>query len=478
MTVDKLLVGGTVVSPETTQKASLAIDDGQIVAVGDHEVLPAGATTIDATDKIVMPGVVDPHVHIGDMFSMDSYESATSAAALGGVTTCIDFGWQAWEGEQSPYDTAGPLMDGVDRKRDKADDAIIDVGLHGGITREDPAVLDELEAAVEAGVTSFKMYTTYEMGVSYGFMERVFERLSDLGAVAVVHTEDDSVCRTRTARLQEQGRGDPTEYPDARPDYAEAMAAGDAVRLATEHGCKYYGFHTTSEAAAAELARYRDRYGPELVRAETCTHYTALDESVYAEQGTQPMLAPPIRPEADREALVDHLRRGTLDVVSSDHCGYTRERKAAENWWDSAFGANGLQTELTVLHDELVVRRGFSYPALVRLKCSTPARLFGLPSKGTLETGTDADLVVFDPTTTETITADDNASVADYTLYEGRDVTGTVETVLVRGEPVVRDGDLVGSSGHGQFVEREVPTWDPNEPADRDDQVSRDGDSR
>lgn len=474
MSVDTVLVGGTVVSPEATRQASVAIDDGQIVAVGDSEILPGASTTIDATDRIVMPGVVDPHVHIGDMFSMDDYESATAAAALGGVTTCIDFGWQAWEGEQSPYDAEGPLLEGVDRKRTKAQDAIVDIGLHGGITREDPAVLDELEAAVEAGVTSFKMYTTYEMGVTYGFMERVFERLSDLGAVAVVHTEDDSVCRTRTSQLQEEGRGDPTDYPDARPDYAEAMAAGDAVRLATEHGCKYYGFHTTSEAAAAELARYRDRYGPELVRAETCTHYAALDESVYAEQGTHPMLAPPIRPEADREALVSHLRRGTLDVVSSDHCGYTRERKAAENWWDSAFGANGLQTELTVLHDELIVRREFSYPALVRLKCSTPARLFGLPGKGTLETGTDADIVIFDPTTTETTTADDNASVADYTLYEGREVTGTVETVLVRGEPVVQDGALVGSPGHGQFVERAVPTWDPTGPAGRTDRDSVD----
>jgi dihydropyrimidinase len=467
MSVDTVFVGGTVVSPEATRQASVAIDDGQIVAVGDSETLPEASTTIDATDRIVMPGVVDPHVHIGDMFSMDDYESATAAAALGGVTTCIDFGWQAWEGDQSPYHAEGSLLEGVDRKRTKAEDAIVDIGLHGGITREDPAVLDELEAAVEAGVTSFKMYTTYEMGVTYGFMERVFERLSDLGAVAVVHTEDDSVCRTRTGQLQEEGRGDPTDYPDARPDYAEAMAASDAVRLATEHGCKYYGFHTTSETAATELARYRDRYGPELVRAETCTHYVTLEESVYAEQGTHPMLAPPIRPEADREAIVSHLRRGTLDVVSSDHCGYTRERKAAENWWDSAFGANGLQTELTVLHDELVVQREFSYPALVRLKCLTPARLFGLPGKGTLETGTDADIVVFDPTKTKTITADDNASVADYTLYEGREVTGTVETVLVRGEPVVQNGDLVGSPGYGQFVERAVPTWDPTGPAGR-----------
>jgi dihydropyrimidinase len=462
MDVDTLIIGGTVVSPDTTRQGSVAIDDGKIVAIGDHATLPAASTTIDATNKLVMPGVVDPHVHVGDMFSMDSYESATAAAALGGVTTCIDFGWQAWVGEASPFDAEGPLLKGVDRKRAKAEEAIVDVGLHGGITREDPAVLEELAAAVDAGVTSFKMYSTYEMGVSYGFMERVFERLSDLGAVAVVHTEDDSVCETRTARLQKEGRGNPTDYPDARPDYAEAMAAGDAVELATEHGCKYYGFHTTSEKAAAELARYRDRYGPELVRAETCTHYTVLEESVYAEHGNLAMLAPPIRPEDDREALIDHLRRGTLDVVSSDHCGYTRERKAADDWWDSAFGANGLQTELPVLHDELVVRRGLSYPLLVRLKCSNPARLFGLPNKGTLDPGTDADVVVFDPTTIETVTADNNASTADFTLFEGREVTGTVETVLVRGTPVVRDGELVGTPGDGTFVARETPTWDPS----------------
>jgi dihydropyrimidinase len=460
MAVDTLVVGGTVVSPTTTRTASVAIDDGKIAAVGDRTTLPTASTTIDATDKVVMPGVVDPHVHIGDMFSMDSYESATAAAALGGVTTCLDFGWQAGVGEASPFDSEGPLRAGVDRKRAKADDAIVDVGLHGGITREDPAVLDELAAAVDAGITSFKMYSTYEMGVSYGFMERVFERLSDLEAVAVVHTEDDSVCETRTARFQKEGRGDPTDYPDARPDHAEAMAAGDAVRLATEHGCKYYGFHTTSEKAAAELARYRDRYGPALVCAETCTHYTALEESVYAEHGNLAMLAPPIRSEDDREALIDHLPRETLDVVSSDHCGYTRAHKAADNWWDSAFGANGLQTELPVLHDELVVRRGLSYPLLVRLKCSNPARLFGLSNKGTLGLGTDADVVVLDPTTTETITADDNASTADFTLFEGREVTGTVETVLVRGTPVVRDGELVGTPGDGQFVPREVPTWD------------------
>lgn len=461
MGVDTIITGGTVISPNGTSDTSVAIDGGQIVAIGHKTDLPDGHTVIDATDRIVMPGVVDPHVHVGDMFSMDSYETATAAAALGGVTTFIDFGWQSWTGEDSPFDETGTLLEGIERKKNKTDNALVDVGLHGGITRASRDVLDELAEAVEHGITSFKLYSTYDVGVSYGFMEQVFEHLSELGGVAVVHTEDDSVCEARTARFKRDGRGDPTEYPNSRPDYAEAMAASDAVRLSTEHGCKYYGFHTSSEVAANELARYRDRYGPELVRAETCTHYLTLDESVYDDMGNLAMLAPPIRPEADREALHEALRRGILDVVSSDHCGYTQERKRAERWWDSAFGANGLQTELPVLHDELIIRRGLSYPFLVQIKCSNPAQLFGLPQKGTLEPGTDADVVIFDPNETYTVNASDNASIADFSLFEGRDVTGRVETTLVRGEPVVRDGDIVGSPGYGRFIARETPTWDP-----------------
>lgn len=461
MSVDTLISGGTVVFPHGTREASVAIDSGKIVAIGDAGTVPDGNTTIDATGRVVMPGVVDPHVHINDMFSIDTYETATAAAALGGVTTCIDFGWQAWVGEESPFAEERSLRNGIQRKRAKAKDTLVDVSLHGGITREDPDVLEELPEAVQAGVTSFKMYSTYEMGVSYGFMERVFERLGEVGAVAVVHTEDDSVCQSRTARLREAGRGDPTAYPDSRPDYAEAMAAGNAVRLATKHGCKYYGFHTTSREAIEELARYRTEYGSELVRSETCTHYTTLTESIYDKMGNLAMLAPPIRPEPDREAMIEHLQKGTIDVVSSDHCGYTREQKRSDNWWDSAFGANGLQTELPVLHDELVDRRGFSYPFLVRVKCAAPAKLFGLPQKGTLEPGTDADVVVLDPTETYTVSAEDNASKADFTLFKGREVTGSVETTLVRGEPVVKDGEVVGTPGYGEFVSRELPTWDP-----------------
>jgi dihydropyrimidinase len=462
MTLDTVIQGGTVVTATGSHEADVGIRDGSITAVGDAETFSEASRVIDATDRMVLPGVVDPHVHVADMFSGDTYETATKAAALGGVTMFIDFGWQAWEGETSPYDTPSSLLEGIERKRAKADEALVDYALHAGITRENLTVLDELGAAIEAGIPSFKLYTTYEMGVSYGFIDRVFERLSDTDAVAVVHTEDPTICDVRTAQLQEANRGAPTEYPASRPPYSEAVAAATVAELAAEHEIKYYGFHTTSQEALAELDRIQNEAGRETIRGETCTHYTALDESVYETRGNLAMIAPPIRGPADQDALFEHLHQGTLDVVSSDHCGYTRAEKEAENWWDSAFGANGLQTELPVFHDEAVNRRGFSYPFLVRVKSALPAQLFGLPNKGTITPGADADIVVFDPEATYEISATDNASVADFTLFEGREVKGAVETTLVRGEPVVEDGAVVGSPGHGKFVAREQPDWTPD----------------
>ena len=458
MAVDTVIHGGRLVTETGTFEADVAIDDGTIVAVGEDE-LPSADERIDASDRLVLPGIVDPHVHIDDMFSIDSYESATKAAALGGITTCIDFAWQAWPGEMSIWDEEGTLLEGIDEKQRKAEDAYIDYGLHGAITRDDPAVLDRLEAAVDRGIVSFKMFTAYEQGLPNGFIDRVFDRLAALDVVAILHTEDESVCNALEVQQREAGNGDPESYPESRPDYAEAMAAESAVRMATEAGCKYYGLHTSCRESADVLRSFRDEYGSDLVRAETCTHYTRLDESVYAELGNLPMIAPPIRTDDDVEAMFENLRDRSFDVVSSDHNAYKEESKQTENWWDSSFGANSLQTSFPVFHDEAVNERDFSYPFLVRVMSANPARIFGLPQKGSLRPGTDADIVLFDPNASYRIDADDNASNADYSLYDGQEVTGRVEGPLVRGEWVVRDGEVVGEPGHGQFVDREIPDW-------------------
>ena len=457
MSVDTVISDGTIVTSESTFEGAIAIEDGTIVGIGREESLPTADREIDASGLYVMPGVVDPHVHIDDHVSLDSYESATSAAALGGVTSLIDFAWQAYVGDESHWEAEGTLTEGIERKREKAEDALIDFGFHGGILREGDDLFDEIEELVESGITSFKMYTTYEFGVSNGYIRRVFERLADLNAVGVAHTEDDAVCDSLTAEFREAGRDDPTWLPRARPDYAEAMAADDVARLARETGAKYYGIHTSSRKAAEALAHYQ-RDGSR-IRGETCTHYTTLIDEALAERGNLAKLTPPLRTADDNDAMFEHLRDGTLSVVSTDHVGQTRERKEDSEWWENPFGANELQVSLPTFFDEAVNRRDFSPSFVVRVMCGNPAWTFGLSGKGTLEPGTDADLVLFDPEETYTIDAAENASIADYSLHEGREVTGRVETTLVRGEVVADEGEIVCEPGYGEFRARERPDW-------------------
>jgi dihydropyrimidinase len=310
---------------------------------------------------------------------------------------------------------------------------------------------------IDEGVTSIKMFTAYEIGLSNGFMDRIFKHIADRDMVAVLHTEDASVCNHLTEQIKSEGKTHPRYYPPARPDYAEAMAAENAVRMAQEAGAKYYGIHTSCRKVADVLESYQSDESE--VRGETCTHYTTLDESAYEEQGTLPIIAPPLRTPDDRDAMFEHLHDGSLSVVSTDHVAFKRADKEVENWWDSSFGANGLQASLPVFHDEAVNERGFSYPFVVRMMCTNPARTFGLSGKGTLEPGTDADIVLFDPNETYTITAEDNASVADYSIYESREVTGRVKKTLIRGEIVADDGEIVAEPGHGEFISRDRPDW-------------------
>jgi dihydropyrimidinase len=457
MTVDLVISGGRLVTSDNVLEADIAVEDGKIAAIGDERSLPDGEETVDASGLLVLPGVVDPHVHIDGYLSTDLYETGTSAAALGGVTSCVNFAWEAWTGDLSIWEEEGTLLEAVHRQKRKGEDSLIDFGLHGVITREDPAVFDELDDVINEGVTSIKMFTAYEIGLSNGFMNRVFERIADQDVVAVLHTEDASVCEHLTEQIKAEGKSHPRYYPSARPDYAEAMAAENAVRMAQEVGAKYYGIHTSCRKVAEVLGSYQTNRST--VRGETCTHYTALDESAYEEQGSLPIIAPPLRTPDDRDAMFEHLHNGALSVVSTDHVAFKRSDKEVEHWWESSFGANGLQTSLPVFYDEAVNERGFSPPFVVRVMCTNPARTFGLPGKGTLEPGTDADMVLFDPNEMYTITAANNASVADFSIYESREVTGRVKQTYLRGELIADKGEVVGEPGYGNFVHRNRPDW-------------------
>jgi len=463
VTFDTAVVGGTIVTPNRAVRADIGIEDGRIAELANSGSIDDAAEIIDATNHYVLPGLVDSHTHIDGYYSIDSYATATAAAALGGVTTLINFAWQAWEQEgpdsMSIWDEDGTLLEGVRRQKRKGTESLVDFGLHGGITREDPSVFDELDSVLAEGVNSFKLFTAYEQRLSNGFIDKVFKRLSERDAIAVVHTEDQSVIDGRIEELKAADKTEPMSFPKSRPPVVEAMTADSILRLATDRDVQYYGFHTSGGSVADVIADYQTD-GTQ-VRGETCPHYLALTETAYAEQGTLPIIAPPLRSSEERRGLIEHVQRGTLNAISTDHVAFNRSKKEVEHWWDSAFGANSLQNSLPVVHDVLVNEHGMSYPALVRLLCTNPAKTFGFSEKGTLDVGTDADIVVFDSQKERTITANDNASKADFSIYEGRTVTGSVETVLVRGEVVADGGDIVADPGHGEFVHREPVDWEP-----------------
>lgn len=457
MPVDTVIAGGTVVTADDMFEASIAIDGEEIVAVGSRDTLPDAKEEVDATGMYVMPGLMDAQTHVHDRSSIDTHETAGMAAAAGGITTYMDFSWMYVD--HQPHKSPQSLMEGIRAKQEKAEGkAVVDYALHGGITDDQEGVLDELEEAHEAGVTSFKMFTGGTFPVGYGLINLVMERLGELGGVGVFHTEEADVCDRLLKRLKAEGKGEPKYFAESRPDYAEAMAADTVLRSAQAHDAKYFGIHTTCRAAAEVIESYRD--DGSLVRGETCTHYLIYDKSEFDRRGNLVKIAPPLREADDVEAMYEHLDDGTLDLISTDHCSYPRKNKeGVDNFWESTSGANQLQTSVPVFFDEAVNNRGYS-PSYVVEKMSTAiADTYGMPNKGTLDPGTDADIVVFDPEESYEVDPAENFSKADFSIYEGREITGRVKKTFVRGEQVYDDGEITVDAGYGDFVAREVPNW-------------------
>ncbi len=458
MVADTNIVNGMIVTSKSKFEGDIVINNGKIVSVGTDISLPESQRTINASGKIVMPGIVDPHVHIDEQpeSRAGTYHAETRAAALGGVTTFIDFAFQG--GNRAMSDPDAGLVDGIQNKIDNETNAYVDYSLHGVLHREEPETCEEIPLAIDKGVTSFKMFlSNYQIGVSNGFILLALKRLAEEDAVALLHAEDPSICDSLTEELKRQGKSEPEDYPDSRPPLTEAAAVDDILRMVRETGVKYYGVHTTCREAAEVINKYQQDISH--VRAETCTHYTAADRSLHETMSNLPKIAPPLRSEDDVEAMFEHLEKGTLSVVSTDHSVYHKEYKEVENWWDSPFGANSIQTSLPVFHEEAVQKRDYSYSFLVDVMCTTPANTFGMPNKGTLDPGTDADIVIFDANQSYTIDATENESNSEYSIYDGRTVRGAVEKTFLRGNLVADKGDIVIDNPPGRFIDRNLPSW-------------------
>ncbi|HYL07826.1 MAG TPA: dihydropyrimidinase [Candidatus Udaeobacter sp.] len=459
-----LIRGGTLIDPEGMRRADILIQGERIAAVGSNLEPETGDDVIDAGGSYVIPGGIDVHTHfalpVGSVRSADDFTSGTIAAACGGTTCVIDFAGAGRE----------PWTEALSTWHERADgNSVIDFGLHLTVA-ELPA--DQAEATarfaefVAQGVTSVKLYMAYpeRLMVDDATLARALKAAVSTGVRVMVHAEDgNEIEHLKTAALSAH-RIEPSEITQVRPPSVEAAAIRRAAAIARGAGAELYVVHLSS-AAGLDAIREARRAGA-IVRAETCPQYLFLDQERLSdpELGVDFVCSPPIRSAADRGALWSALASGELDVISTDHCPFTRadrrhgtgERQGWRDFTEIPGGLPGVETRLSLVYQG-VLSRILTPERWVELVSSTPARLFGLAHrKGALRPGYDADVVVFDPEPRRTLRAAALHSRSDHNPYEGMQVTGWPALTLSRGRIVAGDGEPAGDEpGWGRFVFRE-----------------------
>ncbi|WP_329425725.1 dihydropyrimidinase [Streptomyces sp. NBC_01268] len=455
-----LIRGGLVITAADELHADVLIEDGRIAALAAHgSDIAAGwtaARTIDATDRYVIPGGVDAHTHMelpfGGTSASDTFETGTRAAAWGGTTTIVDFAVQS---------VGHSLRAGLDTWYAKADGVCaIDYAFHMILSDVDEHSLKEMDKLVQEGITSFKLFMAYP-GVFYsddGKILRAMQRASANGGLIMMHAENGIAIDVLVEQALARGETDPRYHGEVRKALLEAEATHRAIQLARVAGSPLYVVHVSAEEAVAELAAARDKGLP--VFGETCPQYLFLSTDNLAEpgfEGAKYVCSTPLRPKEHQEALWRGLRTNDLQVVSTDHCPFCFKGQKELGLGDFSKIPNGLpgvENRMDLLH-QAVVDGHISRRRWIEIACATPARMFGLyPQKGTLAPGADADVVIYDPHARQTLSATTHHMNVDYSAYEGRTVTGQVESVLSRGEPVIDRRAYVGRAGHGSFVPR------------------------
>ncbi|GAA1245770.1 dihydropyrimidinase [Kitasatospora nipponensis] len=456
-----LIRGGLVITAAEEMLADVLIEDQQIVALAASDSAAAAGwqaeSVIDATGRYVLPGGVDAHTHMelpfGGTFASDTFETGTRAAAWGGTTTIIDFAVQP---------VGGSLREGLDAWHAKAQgNCAVDYGFHTIVSDVNEAVLKEMDLLVGTGEsTSFKLFMAYP-GVFYsddGRILRAMQRGAANGGLIMMHAENGIAIDVLVEQALAAGHTDPRYHGEVRRELLEAEATHRAIKLAQVAGSPLYVVHVSAASALAELATARDQGLP--VFGETCPQYLFLSTDDLAApgfEGAKYVCSTPLRPREHQAELWKGLRTNDLQVVSTDHCPFcfTGQKDLGRGDFSKIpNGLPGVENRMDLLHQAVVEGR-ISRRRWIEIACATPARMFGLyPRKGTIAPGADADVVIYDPAARQTVSAATHHMNVDYSAYEGRELTGRVETVLSRGSVLLDDGRWLGHAGHGVFLPR------------------------
>ena len=442
--------GGTVVTDGWHGHADVVVAAGRIQALVEPGAVRADEE-IDATGRMVLPGGVDPHCHVGftsgQFTSLDTYAECTIAAVAGGTTTIVDFAIP--RPGQAPADAAA-------KQRSKAPGGVCDSALHASVVQWDDTTEEQLRQLADEGLRTVKMFTTYrgETMADEDTFLRVMKTLGPLGGMVYAHCEANHIIEETQRVLADDGRIAARHHHDTRPELAENASVAEVLAIAESLGTPVYFVHQSTPEAVDLVATARRRG----VRAftETVTHHLSLDASRY--QGAHPeryVCCPPLRSRATVDSLATRLISGAVSTVGSDHCCYDTAQKTSTDH-DVRLMPNGLpgvETRLPILADEFVRPGRISWERFVDLSAAAPAKMNGIYGrKGTLLPGADADVALWDPSVRRTITADSLHMATDYTPYDGRQIIGWPTTVLVRGRIVVDDGVVVDTHPHGRHL--------------------------
>ena len=457
MAFDTIIVNGTVVTATDTYQADVGIEGGVVRAIAQTLPQDKGKKIIDATGKLVIPGGIDVHTHLdmpfGGTTSADDFETGSRAALFGGTTTLIDFAIQ-YKGQS--------LREAWDTWMKKAESkAIGDYGFHCIITDLPDARMDEMNALVREGVTSFKLFMAYP-GVFMLDDATIFKAMRTTaknGAMICMHAENGGAIDVIVRQALAEGKTAPKYHALTRPTTAEAEAVSRAVALSEMAGAPLYIVHLSCNDALEKVREARDRGLP--VYAETCPQYLYLSlENMDAPgfEGAKYVFTPPLREKWHQEKLWQGLKHDHLQVVSTDHCPFCfKEQKelGKDDFTKIPNGGPGIEHRMSLVFSGGVASGRFNANRFVELVSTTPAKIFGLyPRKGTIAVGSDADLVVFDPKRKHTISAKTHHMRVDYSMFEGITVTGMPDMVLSRGRVMVEGEQFHGKPGTGNFLKR------------------------
>ncbi|MEM3018577.1 MAG: dihydropyrimidinase [Candidatus Bathyarchaeia archaeon] len=452
-----MVKNGRVVWPDVTLEADLAIDDGKIVGIGRAEGFPKADRVIDAAGKFVMPGGIDPHVHMQVPFmgatTLDKFDTGTMAAAIGGTTTVIDFAFQQ----------KGRLpMDAIDARRKEADGKVaIDYSLHSNLIQASDEAIAQIPKIIEYGIPSFKFFMVYrkeELMIDDGNLIPIIETIKRNRGLAGCHTENVAMIEYLQAEAIRKGNRSPIYHALTRPPLSEAEAINRALYISKYLDAAFYDYHLSVKEGVEMIREARSEGRP--IYCETTTHYLTLtDEMLKRPDGLNFICSPPLRSREHVEALWQGLADGTVSTVASDQAAFTLEhKKMGKDSFDKVpNGLPGMEFRVPILFSEGVQKGRISINRMAAVASTNVAKIFGLyPKKGAIQVGSDADLVIIDPEAEKKITIDGCPHKIDWSPFEGMKLQGGPVMTISKGRVVAENGKFVGKVGAGEFVKAKI----------------------